>query len=119
MQQHMRDISQLLIANIQRNVIMFKITSGKGFHLSFSNGHTISVQFGYGNYCDNYNVRKPNAEELTSSSDAEIMVWDSEGKNIPTLQKDGTIPDHGYVVGDCSPEYVAKVIAWVSQLPKA
>ena len=32
---------------------MFKITRGTGFQMTFENGWTISVQFGYGNYCDN------------------------------------------------------------------
>lgn len=33
---------------------MFSITSGKGFHIKFDNGWTVSVQFGGGNYCANY-----------------------------------------------------------------
>jgi hypothetical protein len=33
---------------------MLKITSGKGFHITFNNGYRISVQFGAGNYCDNH-----------------------------------------------------------------
>lgn len=62
---------------------MFKITEGlvnldnqtpvgKGFQLTFANNWTISVQFGWGNYCDNYNdaVFTP-----IKSSDAEIAVW--------------------------------------------
>jgi hypothetical protein len=31
----------------------FKSTENKGFQMTFENGWTISVQFGYGNYCDN------------------------------------------------------------------
>jgi hypothetical protein len=31
----------------------FKSTNNKGFQMTFENGWTISVQFGYGNYCDN------------------------------------------------------------------
>lgn len=37
---------------------MFKITSGRGFHITFPNGIILSTQFGYGNYCDNYNNDK-------------------------------------------------------------
>jgi len=33
---------------------MFKVTEGKGFHMTFSNGWTISVQWGAGNYGPNY-----------------------------------------------------------------
>jgi len=32
----------------------FRITQGKGFHLNFPNGVTLSTQFGAGNYGDNY-----------------------------------------------------------------
>jgi hypothetical protein len=35
---------------------MFKIISGKGFYITFENGWTVSVQFGPGNYCDNYGM---------------------------------------------------------------
>lgn len=33
---------------------MFSINRGKGFSIEFPNGLTLSTQFGYGNYCDNY-----------------------------------------------------------------
>ena len=32
----------------------FSITDGKGFQLTFPNGYTVSVQFGWGNYTENY-----------------------------------------------------------------
>ena len=32
----------------------FRITDGKGFGLTFENGWTVSVQWGWGNYCDNF-----------------------------------------------------------------
>ena len=63
---------------------MFTSTSNKGFSLTFKNGWTISVQFGYGNYCDNY--RHPDGwdfskkQEVTQSSDAEIAIWDADGE---------------------------------------
>lgn len=63
---------------------MFTSTSNKGFSLTFKNGWTISVQFGYGNYCDNY--RHPDGwdfskkQEVTQSSDAEIAIWDANGE---------------------------------------
>jgi len=39
-----------------------------GFHMTFSNGNTISVQFGFGNYCEN------NRKSECSSIDAEIAI---------------------------------------------
>lgn len=35
----------------------FRITGAKGFQITFENGWTVSVQFGYGNYCDNKHDR--------------------------------------------------------------
>ena len=32
---------------------MFTINQGKGLQMTFSNGWTVSIQFGYGNYCSN------------------------------------------------------------------
>lgn len=52
----------------------FKITDNKGFQVTFSNGWTASIQFGYGNYCENYNNRA--GEECQN---AEIAAWDSKG----------------------------------------
>ena len=66
---------------------MFKITNGKGFQVTFSNGNTISVQFGARNYCDNYtkmNFTK-NFDKFTrklaeeGSMTAEIWGWDKNG----------------------------------------
>lgn len=43
-----------------------------GFQITFENGNTISVQFGFGNYCSNTYESKP--ESLT----AEIAIWDKD-----------------------------------------
>lgn len=62
---------------------MIKSTSNKGFQMTFENGWTISVQFGYGNYCENnhhpegWNFSKQ--KEIVESKSAEIAIWDSEG----------------------------------------
>ena len=41
---------------------MFAITRGKGFHIKFENGYTLSCQIGRGNYCQNYD------EKITSDN---------------------------------------------------
>ena len=41
----------------------FYICDSKGFHIGFANGWTVSVQFGPGNYCDNYDQRIGKDEE--------------------------------------------------------
>lgn len=44
----------------------------RGFQMKFTNGWTVSVQFGFGNYCDNRDDPK------TSSPNAEIAAWDKD-----------------------------------------
>lgn len=61
----------------------FKITEGKGFHITFKNGWTVSVQFGPGNYGDNYRrrIRDDNvASGEEGSTCAETAVWPPSGE---------------------------------------
>ena len=62
----------------------FKSTSNKGFQMTFENGWTISVQFGFMNYCDNKNHpdghQFAQKSDLVESGDAEIAIWDSNGE---------------------------------------
>ena len=54
----------------------YKITNGKGFHISFTNGLTISVQFGPGNYCSNKKlVQMRNQPENYECSNAEVAIF--------------------------------------------
>ena len=57
---------------------MFLITGGKGFQLTFANGYTVSVQFGYGNYCDNKDdssVMGCHKHGAVVSKTAEVAYW--------------------------------------------
>lgn len=91
---------------------MFKSTRNKGFQMTFENGWTISVHFGYGNYCENN--RHPDGwdfstkEELVKSGDAEIAIWDNTGEwyNFGT----------DTVKGWCTPNEVADWISKVAQM---
>ena len=62
---------------------MFKITGGKGFHMTFANGWTVSVQFGPGNYCENRNMAITVEQEQFAgkkgSINAEIAAWNADG----------------------------------------
>lgn len=63
----------------------FYITGKKGFHIVFPNGYTISVQFGPGNYCANYDRYIGREEEVSGeqgSSTAETAYWGPDGKMI-------------------------------------
>jgi hypothetical protein len=68
----------------------FRITCGKGFQMTFANGYTISVQFGYTNYCDNRDLDAV-AETVAQLSDkvgssscrnAEFLAWDSANRDV-------------------------------------
>lgn len=64
---------------------MFKITGGKGFHITFENGYTVSVQWGPGNYCDNYDSvigRDDRVAGKSGSTTAECAVWGPDKEMI-------------------------------------
>ena len=80
-----------------------------GFSITFNNGWTISVQFGYGNYCENgrhpdgYNFYK--GKDKITSSDAEIAIWNKEGD----WYNFGTDSVKGYCTPDEVAEWIEKV----------
>lgn len=51
---------------------MFSVNGNKGFHITFKNGYTLSTQFGYGNYCDNY--MKEDNKHQTTCNNSEIAI---------------------------------------------
>lgn len=63
---------------------MFKITDNKGFHITFENGWTISVQFGPANYCENYDEPLSDEDRIASgkrgSKTAEVAWWKEKGQ---------------------------------------
>ena len=65
---------------------MFKSTRNHGFQMTFENGITISVQFGAGNYCErkgatvSYRGDMDAATPIVESNNAEIAIWDKDGK---------------------------------------
>ena len=94
---------------------MFKITYGKGFHLTFPNGVTLSTQFGGGNYCENFNFeigaeRKKNMQ----SRDAEIAIWNAKAEWITgRMQKDlFSTEDADSVMGHIDMETWLKIVDW-------
>lgn len=58
---------------------MFAITRAKGFHMTFANGWTVSVQFGYENYCDNRDIGSV-LLPTCQSKNAEIAAWSKDGE---------------------------------------
>jgi len=94
---------------------MFKITRGKGFHIRFANGVTVSVQFGGGSYADHYNDLNLIGQEQKlpglESTTAETAVWlgSSSGHWI-TRQFGGDD-----VLGYQTPEQVLELLNWAAK----
>ena len=93
----------------------FSNNRGSGFHLTFDNNWTISVQFSGGHYCDNRNEKWNFAQKQAakyasiSSSNAEIAVWSNRigDSDLIWLENDT-------VRGWTSADEVAQVIHKVS-----
>ena len=93
---------------------MFKITGKKGFHITFENGYTVSVQFGPGNYCDNYDRGIGYEDEVCGkdgSTTAEGAVWGPDGAMID-LGWGNTVSNHS------SPAEVLELFVWAAGMPK-
>ena len=59
----------------------FRITSGKGFHVSFDNGWIVSAQFGPGDYCDNrYKNMTDEQAGRVGCKDACVALFRPDGK---------------------------------------
>lgn len=68
----------------------FKITMGKGFHMEFDNGWTVSVQWGPGNYCD---YHRPEKEEHTLEGMAESGAIGSDTCECAVFNPSGDFVD--------------------------
>jgi len=88
----------------------------RGFKIGFSNGYSISVQFGTVNYCDAYQSNTGKTEQEQGEwlesvcPNAEIAILAPDGKFVPF--KDG----HD-VRGHTPPDSLAEIIAWVVKQP--
>jgi hypothetical protein len=92
----------------------FRITGSRGFHITFENGVTVSVQFGGGNYGDNYD--EPIGEEpkrkILESATAEVAVWD-KANNWILLEYSGDAG--GGILGWQTPAQVLAILNWAAQ----
>ena len=96
----------------------FRITDRKGFHMTFPNGYTVSVQFGPYNYCEHYvgwGKGMPNETKLRQdweSSDAECAVWGPEGDMLKLKGWSDTVKP------SMRPEEVLKLLKWAAARPE-
>jgi hypothetical protein len=92
----------------------FAVTGGKGVHLTFSNGYSISIQWGPGNYCDHYHKPFDRMSSEACGSDgsdtAEVAVFKDGNWVNPPIPEWETGDD---VCGWRNADDVAAIIAWV------
>lgn len=107
-----------------------RITDGKGFGMSFENGWAVSVQFGYGNYADNYDgpdgQRVEDYREMNrlcgalGSRTAECAVFNAHGEMIKELP-DFMFEDADYkdmVSNRSSVAQVLQLLNWAAAQPR-
>lgn len=89
-----------------------------GFHMTFPNGLTVSVQWGAGCYCDNHDNWDFTHSKDTESDTAEIAVLDSQEEFIDPQQFfDYEINNDGMVAGYLTPSQVVELLANVRDWP--
>lgn len=94
----------------------FRSTWRKGFHMSFDNGITVSVQFGAGNYCSNYYDTDFTSQNDAKSETAEVAIWHSthtepqDWISVNYFLDDAYGEGHGGVCGWLSPKQVAELL---------
>lgn len=102
---------------------MFKITAGKGFLMQFDNGYSVSVQFGYDNYCSNRYDKEFDTNRwkeceaelgLKGSYTAELAI---RNPNNEFVGKDLGIFTTDNVEGWASAKRVLEVLNLVAALP--
>lgn len=92
----------------------FKSCSNKGFYLTFANGWTVSVQFGWGNYCEHHDDYPDDLRYTRAgaeSVDAEVACWPRSGSCAP-------LPGGDSVAGWCSTAEVLALMNAVAALPE-
>lgn len=59
-----------------------------GYHIIFKNDYLLSIQFGWVNYCDNYNLDwNNNMSDYRTSSTAEIAYWKLPNGNMQQFEE--------------------------------
>lgn len=87
---------------------MFKITKHRGFQITFENGWTVSVQFGGGMYCDNYDMDCGKEKEINilKCRNAEIAAFDDNGEMLK-FENGDTVK--GYVSPNYALDFMNKI----------
>ena len=106
----------------------FASTENKGFQITFSNGYTISCQFGASNYCANYGRHldpdyqylEEMQKRIHTCENCEIAIWKKGIKEWVTREVIEAIGmEVGYdddVLANVTPDDVARIIAYIVTL---
>lgn len=89
---------------------MLAITRHKGFHMTFKNGWTASVQWGPGTYSehhDTWDFDRPKNEPRWESTTAEVAAWPNGGSLIDL----GGATVRGYLSAD-------EVLAFLNEIAR-
>jgi hypothetical protein len=99
------------------------ICAGKGFHMTFNNGYGISVQFGWGNYSDNYDAQPSDVLDFIALLRESNINLGREGSNtaeIAILTPNGDLLDMQDEWGDDVKGYVEpnEILKWMNYTSK-
>jgi len=94
-----------------------------GFHITFENGYTLSIQWKSGNYCENYYNDDFCNRTRNPSKDAEIAILDPFGELLDEDTFNKYLPenlqgDFDNVCGYVTPEDALYVMNQVANIPK-
>jgi hypothetical protein len=95
-----RAITYIDVRSIKEKSKMFRqnLTEfGPGFHITFANGNTVSVQWHKAAYCENRGF------ESLKSSTAEVAAWNAKGEWFKLGENDD-------VIGYQTPEQVLEIL---------
>ena len=98
----------------------FLSTMRKGFHMTFENGLSVSVQWGAGNYCDNHFPKDMDFSfsKDAESSTAEVAIFDKAMNFMDTYQfVDDSASTDGEVIGYLTPSQVVDILVKVRDYP--
>lgn len=85
------------------NTQNYALCTGRGVQFTMSNGITVSIMWGDGNYATNREV----TNQLMTAGTAEVAVWGLDGEFLRTPWH-----DDDQVVGYCTTDTVARMMDW-------
>jgi hypothetical protein len=81
--------------------------TNNGFHMTFANGWTVSVQWNHGTYCERYGKGVP-GDSGWSSTTAEVYAWHTDADGIEQDWQDGV---QGWQTADDVAKFIAEIAA--------